>query len=276
MKMLRGLSWLTLVSLFWEEIETFTLDGQGINFCHTSTGLWSTSQNECYNRFDDARKLSCSKIRMEMKPSLSSERVLGVDYGTKRVGIAISAGGIAPRPVKIIQNSGDDSQVIREIKFMARAEQISSFVVGVPLQRDGAETNQSIINRNFSQTLADEVSPRVPVYVWNEAFSSVAAESLLLHKSRGEIDACLDAVAACMILEDYFSEDGWGAELIPPRSPRPQKSNDDFQLSTPAVTSAELGSDYEVWKAAAMKKAKDLSLGQDRSGKKKKKKKKKK
>jgi len=245
--------------------------------------------------------ISLSSLNSETKEnSLIGERTLGIDYGLKRVGIAISA-GFAPRPIKIIQNQGNNSAIIDEIVHIANAEQVKSFVVGIPLTREGCETNQSLVNRNFSQSLADRVSPKRRVYVWNEAYSSVAAEARLTHKSQAEIEACLDSVAACVILEDYFEEDGWGAEIVSPSYPLLGSSKSQTEAcSAPSIKElvdpfleSKMGdqaksskeekpaklsasAQYEAWKAAAIKEVQEELSSKTCAANKKSKKKKKK
>eukprot|EP00640_Fibrocapsa_japonica_P002281 CAMPEP_0113935784 /NCGR_PEP_ID=MMETSP1339-20121228/2863_1 /TAXON_ID=94617 /ORGANISM="Fibrocapsa japonica" /LENGTH=276 /DNA_ID=CAMNT_0000938049 /DNA_START=300 /DNA_END=1126 /DNA_ORIENTATION=+ /assembly_acc=CAM_ASM_000762 len=188
---------------------------------------------------------------------LVGQRTLAVDYGLRRTGIAFSV-GLAPRPVKTVKvndsaavrrrhyhsrkkrkfdseeeqleveaqeeaeveaaMSVEKEEVLQEVRRQVTLQRAQAVVVGVPLDRVGGETNQSLINRNFSQDLADLISPQVPVYLWDEAFTSYDAEARLRANGQGDtVGFQLDAVSACVLLEDYFDQGGFGAELVQPR-----------------------------------------------------------
>lgn len=63
-----------------------------------------------------------------------SRRTLCVDYGTRRVGLAIGI-GISPRVVPGVTNRGNELEVVRQVLIRARGEGIRDIVVGLPLER---------------------------------------------------------------------------------------------------------------------------------------------
>ena len=111
---------------------------------------------------------------------------------------------------------------------LALREGATAFVVGLPLEKDGAEGLQCAATRRFADALA-AAAPATPLVLWDERFSSREAEALLAHRP----GAALDAVAACVILDDFFAsaDDGAAAPPAPPapapaappkRRPRPK------------------------------------------------------
>ncbi|CAM9262051.1 unnamed protein product [Choristocarpus tenellus] len=148
------------------------------------------------------------------------KRTLGVDYGTSRVGLAVSM-GISPRPEIGITNRGDDYEVALRVVQVARGEAIKDMVVGLPLERNGTETGMCKMARTFATTLANTGAQTIRgsrVFLWDERFSSAGAKALLDYHGGGvsrKIE--VDSLSACIILEHYFAEGGVGAEEVFPK-----------------------------------------------------------
>ena len=150
-----------------------------------------------------------------------------MDYGLRRVGVCVGV-GFASRPLEVIEHDEDIDAVVARLLQIARRERIASIVVGLPLEKDGAEGLQCAATRRFADALA-AAAPAMPLVLWDERFSSREAEALLAHRP----GAALDAVAACVILDDFFAsaDDGAAAPPAPPapappappkRRPRPK------------------------------------------------------
>lgn len=73
-----------------------------------------------------------------------SRRTLSVDYGTRRVGLAIGV-GISPRTVPGVTNRGSDLEVARQVLVRARGEGIRDIVVGLPLERQALRTKTAVL-----------------------------------------------------------------------------------------------------------------------------------
>jgi putative Holliday junction resolvase len=134
----------------------------------------------------------------------SKSRLLGVDYGTVRVGLAISdAERRFASPLAVRQRSGpqrDGDYFLRLIK----EEDIGGLVVGLPVHLDGREGEKAREARTFGAWLAKTTG--LPVVFWDERFSTVEAESALwqaglTHKKRKERR---DRVAAQILLQSYL------------------------------------------------------------------------
>lgn len=140
-------------------------------------------------------------------------RVLGIDLGGRRTGVAISdpTGSLA-RPLLTLE--GDPlPAVIRLVgELSAEADGLGRVVVGLPTRLSGESTPETERARAFAQALAGRIA--LPVELQDERLSSVEAASRLAHRREGwkAVRARLDAAAAAVILQDHL--DG-----APPSSP---------------------------------------------------------
>lgn len=128
--------------------------------------------------------------------------ILGLDYGAERVGVAI-AHHIArlPRPLTTLPNDENLTAVLDELMYN---EHVGRIVVGVPRNMDGTMSEQSEHCTAFAQELSSRQD--VPVTMVDETLSSVEAEKILQAQRQPYIKADIDAMAACVILERYFTE----------------------------------------------------------------------
>lgn len=145
------------------------------------------------------------------------EPTLGIDYGGRRVGLAVSI-GFAPRPIDVLQH-GEMESLIERILSVASAERVTRIVVGLPLHADGTEGDQAKTTREFAELLAMATS--LPVLLWDERHTSQQAADQMIsagtsQKARHDK---LDAVAAAMLLKDFFEHNGAGAERVAPQQP---------------------------------------------------------
>ncbi|HEY3244156.1 MAG TPA: Holliday junction resolvase RuvX [Phycisphaerae bacterium] len=133
-------------------------------------------------------------------------RYLGIDYGTKRIGLAISdpSGSIAS-PLTTVPARGTLSEQARAVRQAAVAyDDIGACVVGLPLNEDGSEGPQAKLTRQFAAAL-EHVMPG-PLHLWNEHLSSVTADELLAAGdfTRKERKARHDRLAAQIILQGFL------------------------------------------------------------------------
>jgi len=139
--------------------------------------------------------------KQSIPSNLSSARVLGLDVGDARIGVA-GAGLIAkiPEPLTVLKN---DDSAIAEIDKLAVSEGAATIVVGLPRDQHGAETEQSAKARSFANILEQKTDYKI-VFA-DESLSSKRAEAML--KDSGKDLARLDAFAACFILEEFFNQE---------------------------------------------------------------------
>jgi len=132
-------------------------------------------------------------------------RFLGIDHGSKRIGLAVSdPGATLASPLTTITTSGNLSDEIAAVLSHAKDYDIDAFVVGLPLNMDDSEGNQAKSVRRFGAEL-ERITGK-PVYYWDERLSSHAAEELLrpAELTRKKYKARLDRVAALVILQGFL------------------------------------------------------------------------
>ncbi|MFA5188618.1 MAG: Holliday junction resolvase RuvX [Patescibacteria group bacterium] len=135
-----------------------------------------------------------------------SEKLLGIDYGEKKVGLAIADTETKiASPYKILTN---DKGLFEAIKDICLEEEIGKIVVGIPTGLKGVKSAQYEIVKDFISQLKREFS--MEIIAQNENLSSSYAQNLLQGtKSKGQDDA----VAAMIILQSYLDEMGEKAPL---------------------------------------------------------------
>lgn len=131
-------------------------------------------------------------------------RILALDLGEKRIGVAVSSeGGGLALPDGVIERRSWQ-EVIEEIRARLELSQAERIVVGLPLRMDGTEGPAAEAVRKFVQRLRAAVS--VPVDVQDERLSTAEAERTLLAGDvrRRRRRAVRDAIAAAIILKTYL------------------------------------------------------------------------
>jgi putative holliday junction resolvase len=137
-------------------------------------------------------------------------RVAGIDYGTVRIGIAIS------NPERTIASPLENytrrglEQDAKRFRRLVADERVVLFVVGLPIHLDGRESPKSIEARQFGRWLGETTG--VPVDFCDERFTSHEAEQSLLaaDMTRKRRKKRLDMLAAQIILSAYL--EGTGSE----------------------------------------------------------------
>lgn len=147
-------------------------------------------------------------------------RHLALDFGTKRIGLALSdAGGSFSQPHDVLANTPDALQKIAKI---CTDEGVQKLVVGLPLHMDGQPSWMTRASLDFGSKLA--AATRLPLVYVDERLSSFAAEQGLIdrkrsgeHLTRQDKKSRLDALSAAHFLRDYL--EGRLPPLDPPATP---------------------------------------------------------
>ena len=137
-------------------------------------------------------------------------RVLGIDYGARRIGLALSdATATLASPWRMLQRPPSEAETMRvliaEIAVLQREDDgLEAVVVGWPRRLDGSPTDLTPIVETFAQSLQARID--VPVVLQDERLSSTEAESRLARRARDwrKRKQQLDAAAAAVILQDYL------------------------------------------------------------------------
>jgi putative Holliday junction resolvase len=131
-------------------------------------------------------------------------RLLALDVGDRRIGVAVSDElGVTAQGVTTIHRrswAADLSEIARLVEHWGAA----SIVVGLPLTLESTEGPRAAIVRTFIKRL--EAVVRVPVTTWDERFSTVTAERVLIDAdlSRARRRQVVDKTAAVVILQHYL------------------------------------------------------------------------
>lgn len=131
-------------------------------------------------------------------------RVLGLDYGERRIGVAVSDGiGLTAQPIAVIEAGAGFADALGRLVQEYEPEAI---VVGLPTSLDGTEGPLAEAARAFGADVADITGVAVEFY--DERFTSAVAEQALLEANvrRGKRRAVRDKVAAAVMLQGYLEE----------------------------------------------------------------------
>ena len=129
-------------------------------------------------------------------------RLLGVDYGDRRIGLAISdPSGTIASPVGFIVRRAGKRPPVAEIIRRAEALEARGFVVGLPLDGNGDETERSTEARRIAATLAERTG--LPVDLVDERFTTAAARRAIREMGGSARDrrGDVDALAATVLLQ---------------------------------------------------------------------------
>ena len=141
----------------------------------------------------------------EILNSFPMFRYLGIDYGAKRIGLAVgdSQSRIAS-PIATVEGVAGHGERVQALLKYAQQYGADAFVLGLPLNMDGTEGPQAKEVRRFG----DELGARSgkPVHYFDERLSSIAADELLepAELSRKKKKARHDRVAALVILQGFL------------------------------------------------------------------------
>lgn len=133
-------------------------------------------------------------------------RILGLDYGTKTVGVAVTDPlGMTVQPLETITRDLDSKirPTLRRIEEIIKELDVEQIVLGLPLNMDGTEGERAACSREFGDML--ERRTGLQVVMTDERLTTVEAEEILetCKVARKDYKKYVDSVAAVLILEDY-------------------------------------------------------------------------
>jgi putative Holliday junction resolvase len=139
-------------------------------------------------------------------------RVLGLDFGERRIGLALSdPSGTLARPWRTIARGGADEEAVAQIAEIVRGlageeEGLDAVVIGLPFRLDGTAHAMTDRVRAFAAALGARVT--APIALQDERLSSHEAERRLSLNERDwrKRKRVLDAASAAVVLQDYLDE----------------------------------------------------------------------
>ncbi|MDG1295589.1 MAG: Holliday junction resolvase RuvX [Saprospiraceae bacterium] len=136
-------------------------------------------------------------------------RIMGIDYGTKKTGIAVTD------TLQIIctgLNTIHTSDLFSFIKTYVEQEEVEKIVVGMPLHKDGNPAQIAYLVVGFIRKIR-KLYPAIEVVEWDERGTSKAARDIILQsgtkKSKRRDKSLVDKIAAALILQDYMEQNHW-------------------------------------------------------------------
>ena len=132
-------------------------------------------------------------------------KVMSVDYGDARTGIAVSDLLCSIVGSTTVIHSRNPEKTLAEISAIAKEQQVGQIVVGLPRNMDGSEGSRAALCREFADRLAEVT--QLPVQLWDERRTTIEAHQILSdHNYHGKKRKnTVDAVAASLILEGYLA-----------------------------------------------------------------------
>ncbi|MEA5426213.1 MULTISPECIES: Holliday junction resolvase RuvX [Arcicella] len=135
-------------------------------------------------------------------------RILAIDYGSKRVGLAVTD------PLKIIASALDtihSKDVLEFLKAYIAREEVEAMVVGMPVNLDGEDTNNTPQVKGFVKGLK-KAFPDMPIHLHDERFTSSMAMSAMITSGYSKKDrrekGNIDKISATIILQSFMESKG--------------------------------------------------------------------
>ena len=137
-------------------------------------------------------------------------RALGIDYGERRIGLALSdATGLLASPWKQMPNDANigtaASRLAAEVRALqAEDDGLGAVVIGLPRRLDGSANDQTARVRKLAELLASEITS--PITLQDERLTSHEADELLAQREHDwrKRKQQVDAMAAALILQDFL------------------------------------------------------------------------
>lgn len=132
-------------------------------------------------------------------------RIMGIDYGDARTGIAVSDLLCSIVGTTTVIHSRNADKTLAQIAQIAKEKEVEEIVMGLPRNMDGTEGPRAALCREFAQRV--EETTGLPVKLWDERRTTVEAHNILSeHNYHGKKRKdTVDAVAASLILEGYLA-----------------------------------------------------------------------
>lgn len=132
------------------------------------------------------------------------KRIMGIDYGDSRTGVAISDLLCSIVGSTCVLRSRNTEKLLEDILQLVKQSDVGQIVVGLPKNMDGSEGPRAMLCRQFAQKL--ESLTGLPVTMWDERRTTVEAHNILSqHNYHGKKrKETVDAVAASLILSGYL------------------------------------------------------------------------
>lgn len=140
-----------------------------------------------------------------MEITISRQRILGIDYGSQRIGLSLSDPlNLIAQPIKAMKNN---SSLIADLKQLSIRENVKLIVVGMPLNLKGQHAQKAEEVQEFIEHLKSEIG--IEVVKWDERFTTTIAQKTMISmgtkkKERQKRDGRIDSMAASIMLQGFL------------------------------------------------------------------------
>ena len=131
-------------------------------------------------------------------------RLLGIDIGTKRIGLALSDETRLIATPKLIINRQSNEKDFEKIKNFIEENRVVAIVAGRPLTMAGEAQAMSQFAENFSKNLDEFLEKKLPIFLFEERLSSFEARSFNSSKLSRKKNKFVDDIAASVILQHFM------------------------------------------------------------------------
>ena len=139
---------------------------------------------------------------------MNNMRILGIDYGDARVGLAVSdALGITAQGLETIHYNGNDKVVLKRLQEVVDEYDIKTIVIGMPYNMNGTSSERVEITKKFIHKLNCKF-PKIDVVEIDERLTTVAAHKTMnfLDVNKNKKRNIVDTISAIYILEIYMNK----------------------------------------------------------------------
>lgn len=135
-------------------------------------------------------------------------RILGIDYGDARVGIAITDPlGITAQGLETINRNGSDKIVLKRLEELIAQYNVTTIVIGMPINMNGTKTERAEITEKFIHKMKCKFG-KIPIETIDERLTTVEAHKTMnyLNVNKHKKRSIVDTISAVYILETYLKK----------------------------------------------------------------------
>lgn len=138
---------------------------------------------------------------------MNNMRILGIDYGDARVGVAVSdALGITAQGLETIHHDGNDKVILKRLEEIIEQYEINKIAIGMPFNMNGTSSERVEVTKKFIHKLNCKF-PKIEVIEIDERLTTVAAHKTMnyLDINKNKKRGIVDTISAVYILEMYMN-----------------------------------------------------------------------
>ena len=135
-------------------------------------------------------------------------RILGIDYGDARVGIAITDPlGITAQGLETINRNGSDKIVLKRLEELIEQYNVTTIVIGMPINMNGTKTERAEVTEKFIHKMKCKFG-KIPIETIDERLTTVEAHKTMnyLNVNKHKKRSIVDTISAIYILETYINK----------------------------------------------------------------------